>query len=94
MAQSSIALPLTQSQAPSLVVIDHCETSAAISQFSETLRNCIPEAWIIELVDNESWLPRDLQNAFLVRKPIRKDDWDDVLQHVFLRAGSPQWSRI
>lgn len=94
MAEASIAIPLAHGISPSLVVIGHGAPYQEITRFGETLRSCIPETWIIELVDGDSWLPTDLQHAFMVRRPIRREDWNDVLQHVFLQAVTPQWSRI
>jgi len=92
-AEASISVPLAQGTPPALIVIDHGAPDPRITAFGEKLRSCVPESWIIELVDNRSWLPADLHNAFLVRKPIHRRDWDDVLSHVFLQSHNPQWSR-
>ena len=92
-AEASISIPLAHGIPPALVVIDHGEPSPAITSFGQKLRTCVPEAWIIELVDNKSWLPDDMSQAFLVRKPVHREDWEEVLSHVFLQARTPQWSR-
>jgi hypothetical protein len=92
-AEASISIPLAHGQPPALVVIDHGAPDQAITRFGEKLRACVPETWIIELVDNQSWLPSDIGNAFLVRKPVHQADWNDVLSHVFFQSPSPQWSR-
>ena len=92
-AEASISIPLAHGTPPSLVVIDHGAPDKRITAFGEQLRSCVPESWIIELVENKSWLPADISNAFLVRKPVQREDWEDVLAHVFLQSQSPQWSR-
>jgi hypothetical protein len=92
-AEASISIPLAHGIPPALIVIDHGIPDHRITAFGEKLRSCVPESWIIELVDNASFLPVDLQNAFLVRKPIHRKDWEDVLSHVFLQSHNPQWSR-
>lgn len=98
-ASMAIAEPLAQGTPPALVVIDHGEAGLveldrqAVTDFGERLRACIPETWIVELVGTLSLLPKDLQQAFLVPKPVRRSDWEDVLRHIFLHAPTPQWSR-
>ena len=92
-AEASIAIPLAHGLPPTLIVVDHGAPDPEITAFGEKLRMCVPETWVIELVDDKSWLPADMQHAFLVRKPVRSDDWDEVLSHVFLQARTPQWSR-
>lgn len=93
-AQESLSAPLSQGNPPALVVIDHSNPDPGVTRFGENLRACIPETWVIELVTGETPLPQDGDHAFLVRKPIQRADWEDVLQHVFLQARTPQWSRI
>lgn len=92
-AEASISIPLAHGTPPALVVIDHGASNIQITRFGERLRACVPETWIVELVDSQSWLPQDLNQAFLVRKPINQEDWEDVLNHVLLQSHSPQWSR-
>jgi len=92
-AGESLAGPLAAGMPPALVVIDHCKPDPAITRFGELLRSCIPETWVVEMVTGESPLPQDGESAFLVRKPVNRGDWEDVLQHVFIQARSPQWSR-
>lgn len=92
-AEASISIPLAHGTPPALIVIDHGAPNPQITRFGEKLRSCVPESWIVELVDNKSWLPTDTANAFLVRKPVNREDWEDVLSHVFLQSQSPQWSR-
>ena len=92
-AEASISIPLAHGVPPALVVLDHGVPDRRITGFGQKLRACVPETWIIELVDDKSWLPDDMTQAFLVRKPVRREDWEDVLRHVFLHAPTPQWSR-
>ena len=92
-ANETLAEPLAAGSPPALVVIDHTNQDPAITRFGELLRSCIPETWVIEMVTGETPLPQDGDQAFLVHKPIRRGDWEDVLQHVFVQARSPQWSR-
>jgi len=95
MEQGSKALetPLSQGESPALIVFDHGKTPTKESiAFGRRLRDTIPESWIIELVANDYPLPAKTEDAFFMRKPIRKNDWEDVLNHIFIEAGSPQWS--
>jgi hypothetical protein len=92
-AEASISIPLAHGIPPVLIVLDHGAPDKRITAFGEKIRACVPETWVIELIDDRSWLPDDMQHAFLVRKPVIKADWEDVLSHVFLQAPTPQWSR-
>ncbi len=91
-AEASISIPLAHGEPPALIVIDHGASNQKIAAFGEKLRACVPESWIIELVDSDSWLPNDLSHAFLVRKPIKREDWENILTHIILQSATPQWS--
>ncbi len=92
-ALAAIEAPLSIGEPPALVVIDHSTPPREeIIKFADNLRNCIPESWILEIVPNDMPLPAAKENAFWVRKPVCKEDWIAVLDHVFFRAGTPQWS--
>lgn len=93
-ASESLSQPLANGTPPALVVIDHCKADPAVTRFGELLRACIPETWVIEMVTGETPLPRDGEQAFLVRKPVNRADWEDVLHYVFVQARTPQWSRV
>jgi hypothetical protein len=91
LASSSLQVPVQLGNPPSLVILDHGNNGDAMHHFSELLHDCIPECWIIDLIDPESMLPKS-HSAFIFRKPVKKEDWEDVLQHIYLLANSPQWS--
>ena len=89
----AIEAPLTIGEAPQLVVIDHTTPPQEETiRFAGKLRTCIPESWIVEIVPPDMPLPSVDENSFWVQKPVPKEDWLSVLEHVFLKAGSPQWS--
>ena len=92
LALESLAKPLEEGQPPSLIIIDHSDQIPGIEEFSHKIRSCLPECWIVDLVRKHSHLPLDL-TAFVIKKPVRKDDWLDILTHIYLKASTPQWSR-
>ena len=87
--------PLSQGESPALIVLDHGvkPTKKSIA-FGNHLRDAIPESWIVELVEKDYPVSKKSDDAFFMPKPIRKAEWEDVLQHVFVEAGSPQWSNV
>ncbi len=93
--QASVAIeaPLALGEPPALVVIDHSTPpqSEAI-HFAKKLRNCIPESWIVEITPDNMPLPSVDENSFWVQKPVTKESWIAILKHIFLTAGTPQWS--
>lgn len=93
--QATVALeaPLNIGESPALVVVDHEEPPREETiEFAKNLRNCIPESWVIEMVPLSMPLPEANGDQFWIRKPVRKEEWLAVLEHVFLRASTPQWS--
>lgn len=92
-AEASISIPLAHGEPPALIVIDHGASNQRITAFGEKIRACVPESWVVELVEADSWLPSDLAHAFLVKKPIQREDWENLLQHILLHSATPQWSR-
>lgn len=92
-AERALEAPITAGEPPALIVIDQGSSPRQESiRFADKLRQCIPEAWIIELVTSKMPMGRKTNEAFWLKKPVVKGDWEDVLQHVFIQAGSPQWS--
>ncbi len=92
-ALRSLEDPLAAGEPPALIVFDHgVPPTVETVHFCDKLRSCIPEAWIVELVSKEMPLPQDPSDSFWIKKPVCKEDWIDVLQHVFLQAATPQWS--
>jgi hypothetical protein len=92
LARKSIEVPLAQAIPPALVILDHSHGRGEVESFSKFLKESIPETWIIDLLTPDSTLPSESQ-IFALFKPIRKEDWEGVLTHVFGLAGSPQWSK-
>ncbi|MBP5247480.1 MAG: hypothetical protein J6Z31_06425 [Fibrobacter sp.] len=93
--EKALDTPLSQGESPALIVLDHGvkPTQESIA-FGNRLRDLIPESWIVELVEKDYPISKQSDDAFFLPKPIRKSDWEDVLQHVFVEAGSPQWSNV
>jgi hypothetical protein len=75
------------------VVIDHGSSPDATG-FGSYLRACIPEAWIVELVETDSALPHDLDRAFLVPKPVSREAWEAVLSPGLQQALTPHWNEM
>jgi hypothetical protein len=92
LAEKSLQIPLQVGQSPSLIIIDRETCPTASSAFADRVRSCIPETWVIELVAGSSPIPAD-KSAFIIKKPVRRADWEDILLHVFKLAPTPQWSR-
>lgn len=92
-AESTIANPLMAGHSPFLVVLGHGSPYQETAQFGANLRASLPETWIIEIIDENSWLSADLEQAFFVKNTMQQGDWEDILQHIFIQAASPQWSR-
>lgn len=89
----ALETPLSQGESPALIVLDHGRTPSEKSiAFGKRLRDAIPESWIVELVESDYPTPEKSDDAFFMQKPVRRPDWEDVLQHVFVEACSPQWS--
>jgi hypothetical protein len=94
-SRKRLAESLRLGNPPALVVIDHGEgADPEAAGFGSYLRACIPEAWIVELVESEHPLPHDLDRAFIVPKPVTQSAWENVLAFVLQRSQSPQWSEV
>ena len=93
--EKALDTPLSQGESPALIVLDHASAPTKESVlFGKRLRDAIPESWIVELVEKDYPVSKKSDDAFFMPKPIRKAEWEDVLQHVFVEAGSPQWSNV
>lgn len=91
----AIEAPLAIGEAPALVVLDHSTPpKEEVLEFAQKLHNCIPESWIVEIVPKEMPLPQIQENSFWISKPVCRADWIAVLEHIFLKAGTPQWSAV
>ncbi len=93
--EKALDTPLSQGESPALIVLDHgsCPTEDSI-RFGKRLRDAIPESWVVELVEKDYPVVEKSEDAFFMPKPICKADWEEVLQHVFVEACSPQWSNV
>ncbi len=92
LARKSLQLPLDIGNPPFLVIIDHSLKNQQVRKFAKELREGIPECWIIELVEDTDLIPID-KTAFMLKKPVDKNEWNEVLEHLFKQAATPQWSR-
>ncbi len=91
--KKALQKPLSQGESPALIVLDHGTAPTEESvKFGESIRNAVPESWLVELVEKDFPISKNCEDAFLVKKPIQKSDWDDILQHVLEEASTPQWS--
>ena len=89
----AIEAPLAIGEPPALIVLDHATPPQEETlQFATKLHNCIPESWIVEITPRDMPLPHVQEHSFWIQKPVSEADWKAVLEHVFLKAGSPQWT--
>lgn len=93
LAEKSIQLPLSEALPPALVILDHQEADQRMVEFSQKLRDCIPETWVVDLIPRGGLLPANLETAHIISKPINQDDWDELFHLLFFQAANPQWSR-
>lgn len=93
LAEKSITLPLADASPPMLVILDHMDQDERMVDFSNKLRDCIPETWIVDLIPREGLLPKNLETAHILSKPIHQEDWDELFHLLFFQAANPQWSR-
>ena len=92
LARHSLQVPLELGSPPSLIIIDHDINEEDISAFAREVREGIPETWVIELASDNTIIPQE-NNIFLLKKPFKKTEWEEILTHVFLKASTPQWSK-
>ena len=57
------------------------------------------ESWcivqlVIEFVPDNMPVQQDDDNLFWVRRPLTEDEWDETLDLVLLKSGSPQWAKV
>jgi hypothetical protein len=91
MATKSLQNPIQEATPPSLIILDH-EIPEPLLQFSALLKDCLPESWVIDLIPTDNHVPEGL-GSFVVSKPVSKDDWFGILEHIFKNAHTPQWSK-
>ncbi len=92
LARKSLQLPLDIGNPPFLVIVDHSLKNQNVRKFAKELREGIPECWIIELAEDTDLIPVD-KTAFMLKKPVNREEWDEVMEHLFKQAATPQWSR-
>lgn len=94
-ASSLLESALIFGQSPTLIIFDHSDRPTEKNlAFSKSLRDSIPESWIIEFVPDNMPIPQDSENLFWVRRPLSEDEWDETLNLVLLKSGSPQWAKV
>ncbi|MDR1759306.1 MAG: hypothetical protein LBR60_02125 [Fibrobacter sp.] len=92
-ARRAIQKKMAIGDPPALIVFDHLGSpTPEAMRFGAEIRSGIPEAWTVELVPANMPLPAPEDDSFWLRRPVKKDDWIEVLNHVCRRAASPQWS--
>jgi hypothetical protein len=90
LVRRSLREPLLEGDPPALIVLDRhsCEGPA----FAAEVADCIPESWVVELVDEHDCLP--LRPSILaLRTGSRRDEWEAFLQQVLEECVTPQWSQ-
>ena len=92
LAIKSLETPLKIGISPELVVLDRSLNSVGIENFSTIVSDCIPECWVVELVTEKDPIQPDGAVIF-VQRPIKKQDWLDLLYHCFIECPNPQWSK-
>jgi hypothetical protein len=91
LARESLALPVREGAPPCLVLIDR-QTTGCTPELARLVSDCIPEAWVVEILVDSDPLPPEA-NAFILRESARRDEWESMLHHCLNESPSPQWSR-
>ena len=74
-----------------LVLIDR-RTSGCTPDLARLVSDCIPEAWVVEILSDSDRLPPD-ECAFVLRESTGREEWEAMLHHCLNESPSPQWSR-
>jgi hypothetical protein len=90
LVRRSLREPLMEGDPPALVVLDR--KSCLGPSFAAEVADCIPETWVVELVDEQDCLP--LRPSILaLRHTARRDEWEEFLQQVLDDCVTPQWAQ-
>lgn len=91
LARESLALPVREGEPPGLVLVDR-RTPGCTSDLARFVSDCIPEAWVVEILgDTEPLAPE--QGTFYLRESAGRQEWESVLHHCLNESPAPQWSR-
>jgi hypothetical protein len=91
LARESLALPVREGEPPALVLIDR-RTAGCTPDLARLVTDCIPEAWVVEILSDSDPLPPD-ESAFVLRESTGREEWESMLHHCLNESPSPQWSR-
>ena len=91
LARESLALPVREGEPPGLVLVDR-RASGCTPELVRQLSDCIPEAWVVEIISDSDALVED-GSSFCLRESARRDEWETILHHCINESPSPQWSR-
>ena len=72
LARESLALPVREGDPPSLVLIDR-QTSGCTPDLARMVSDCIPEAWVVEILADTDPIPPEA-NVFVLRESARRDE--------------------
>ena len=91
LARESLALPVSMGEPPGMVIIDR-EAAGGTPDLARQVSDCIPEAWVIEIL-GDSDLIHTHEGLVALRRPARRDEWESMLHHCINESPSPQWSK-
>ena len=90
LVRRSLREPLLEGDPPTLIVLDRA--SCGGPAFAAEVSDCIPESWVVELVEENDCLP--LRSSILaLRTGSRRDEWEGFLQQVLEECLTPQWAQ-
>jgi hypothetical protein len=88
LAEHSLKNPLEIGELPTLIILEHWNNDPEMCEFSERLRECLPEIWVADIVSREGIIP-DGDPHLVVHKPLRRDIWEENLHHIFFTDNNP-----
>ena len=91
LARESLALPVAEGEPPGMVIIDRGATGGT-PDLAKLVSDCIPEAWVIEVLSDSDLIPPH-DGLVGLRRSARRDEWESMLHHCLHESPSPQWSR-
>ena len=91
LARESLAVPVSVGEPPGMVIVDRAAADGS-PDLARLVADCIPEAWVIEILSDSDTLD-PASGLVVLRRSSRRDEWESMLHHCLHESPSPQWSR-